>query len=290
MKALQWRRVVSLALLLLAAVLTFTGVMLYISPTGRIAHWSHWSLLGLDKGQLESIHTVSSFAFVILGWLHTWYNWKPILAYLKDKARRLRVATPEMIVASVLVFVLVVGSGASLPPFVQVMDAGDAIKDWWEEREGSPPWGHAELASVKTVAGKLGMEVEDAVAALESEGWVVDSPKASLLELSHQDSRSPAALYRVLEGAQTTEEPASGEASEAAAEHTPKSSGLGKRSLRAHCESEGLALEAAIVALEGLGVSADPDASLKELAGALGSTPRDLSAQLAEALEAGDTP
>ena len=33
------------------AVLTVTGIVLYIVPQGRIAYWTHWSLAGLDKEQ-----------------------------------------------------------------------------------------------------------------------------------------------------------------------------------------------------------------------------------------------
>ncbi len=33
------------------AVLTVTGIVLYIVPQGRIAYWTLWSFLGLSKDQ-----------------------------------------------------------------------------------------------------------------------------------------------------------------------------------------------------------------------------------------------
>ncbi len=276
MKQLKWRRVVSLSLLLLAAVLTTTGIVLYIAPQGRIAYWSDWHFLGLDKEQLGSIHTTSSFAFVVLGWLHTWYNWKAIVGYLKNKTRQLRVMTPEMIVASVVVTLFVVGTGLSWPPFAQVMDAGAAAKDWWEEREGSPPYGHAELSSLATMAGKLGLEPAAAADALRDLGWVVDDLDASLLDIGHRNDRSPAELYLVLGsvGGDTS--------SEAIQREAFHPSGLGKRTLAEHCEAEGLELERVQASLTGRGVDAKPGSTLKELAAELGMIPVDVAASLVE--------
>jgi hypothetical protein len=277
MRQLNWRRVVSLSLLLLAAVLTVTGLVLYVAPAGRIAYWSDWHLLGLDKEQLGAIHTTSSFAFVVLGWLHTWYNWKAIVGYLRDKARKLRVLTPEMIAASVLVGVLVVGTGLSWPPFAQVMDAGAAAKDWWEEREGSPPYGHAELSSLATIAGKLGLEPQAAAAALRADGWVVEGPDSSLLDIGRHNDRSPAALYAALTAL------GGGPAPEATQQAGHHAAGMGKRTLAEHCEAEGLELERVVTLLGGRGLEAKPGSSLKDLATELGMTPADLAAWVAEA-------
>jgi hypothetical protein len=199
MSSIRWRRVVSLALLWLAIVLTYTGVVLFIAPQGRIAYWTDWHLLGLDKHQLGAIHTISAFSFVILGVLHTWYNWKPIVNYLKDRAQRLRVATPEMILATLLVLVLVVGSGLSLPPFVQIIDAGEDAKAWWEEREGSPPFGHAELASLDKIAKRLGLEPALAVEILQDEGFVVESASETLEEIAVASDSSPARIYQLMQ-------------------------------------------------------------------------------------------
>ncbi len=276
MQKLRWRRVVSLALLLLGVVLTYTGVVLYLAPSGRIAYWTDWQLLGLDKDQLGSIHTNVAFATVILGVLHTLYNWKAVVSYLRNKARQLRIATPEMIAASALTLLLVVGSALSWPPFAQVMDAGEAVKDWWEEREGTPPYGHAELSSLATVAKKLGMEPGQAAVRLRDEGWVVTDASTSLLDIARENDRSPAALYAVLHDRPQTQKARSSE------KQTGHGSGLGKRTLADLCEVEGLEIDAVIARLAERGVEAQPDARLKDLAGQADMAPSDLSAWLSE--------
>ena len=257
MRRIKLRRIVSLSLMLLAVVLTYTGIVLYIAPQGRIAYWSDWHLLGLDKEQLGAIHTTSAFSFVILGLLHTWYNWKAILAYLKDKTRRLRVLTPEMLLACVLVAAIVAGTGLALPPFAQVVEAGETAKSWWEKREGSPPYGHAELSSLATIAGKLGLEPDRAVAILQAAGWLEAHPERSLLDIGRANDRSPASLYKLLAEADGAS------ASRAIQTESHQRSGLGRRSLAFHCDTENLELRRSLDLLAQRGVEASEDSTLK---------------------------
>jgi hypothetical protein len=201
MKNLRLRRVVSLSMLLIAAVLTYTGVMLYIAPQGRVAYWTDWQLLGLSKEQLGGIHTTCSFLFVALGLLHTWYNWKPIVNYLKNKSKQLKVVTPDMVVASVLVTLFVVGTGLGLPPFQQIVDVGEAIKDWWEEREGSPPYGHAELSPLESLTGRMGWDTQACLGFLDERGLVIGGARETLGDIAAANGMSPAQLFALMEGA-----------------------------------------------------------------------------------------
>ena len=43
------RRIVSLTVLLSFIVLSLSGILLFVSPQGRVAYWSRWSLVGLTK-------------------------------------------------------------------------------------------------------------------------------------------------------------------------------------------------------------------------------------------------
>ncbi len=38
------------------AILTVTELVLYIVPQGRVAFWTHWSLLGLGKARWTDVH------------------------------------------------------------------------------------------------------------------------------------------------------------------------------------------------------------------------------------------
>lgn len=84
-----------------------------------MAYWTDWHLLGLTKEQLTAVHTTNSFLFVVMGLLHTYYNWKPIKSYLKNKAKQLRVFNGNSVAASLLVGVFAVGSVLDIPPMAQ---------------------------------------------------------------------------------------------------------------------------------------------------------------------------
>lgn len=82
------RKITSLTLGFSFLIMTYTGIMLFIAPQGKIAHWSNWELLGLSKTQYGDIHITSMFVMIIFGVLHIYYNWKAIVSYLKDKTKK----------------------------------------------------------------------------------------------------------------------------------------------------------------------------------------------------------
>jgi len=99
---MKLRKITSLTALLSFILMLFTSIILYIVPHGRVAYWSDWSLMGLDKTQWGDVHINMGLLFLLSIGLHIYYNWKTILAYLKDKARRLRIWTPAFNVGFVL--------------------------------------------------------------------------------------------------------------------------------------------------------------------------------------------
>ena len=63
------RRITSLTALFAFIVMTFTSVILYIVPHGRIAYWSDWHLFGLSKKEWGSINNLGLF-FLLSLFLH----------------------------------------------------------------------------------------------------------------------------------------------------------------------------------------------------------------------------
>lgn len=84
----QVKKITSLSLGISFLIMTYTGIMLFLCPHGRVAYWSDWHLFGLNKDQYGELHTTSMIVFVLFGILHIFYNWKPILSYLKDKSKK----------------------------------------------------------------------------------------------------------------------------------------------------------------------------------------------------------
>ncbi|MDH5411123.1 MAG: DUF4405 domain-containing protein, partial [Alphaproteobacteria bacterium] len=57
-------------------VMTVTGLILFVMPPGRVAYWTNWALMGLEKSDWTAVHIVFSLLFVLAGLIHLFFNWK----------------------------------------------------------------------------------------------------------------------------------------------------------------------------------------------------------------------
>lgn len=191
------RKVTSLTMLLSIVVLTYTGIMLFIAPPGRVANWANWKLLGLSKEDNAQIHITFMFLFVVMTILHVYYNWKPITSYMKDKAKEMIVLTKDMIVAIVITLVFIFGTLLSVPPFSTFIDFGEEIKHSWEKDYGRAPYSHAELSTLEVFTKRLGFDLEKS-----KEILVLNSIKfeetQTIKDISEENSVSPQFIYNLL--------------------------------------------------------------------------------------------
>jgi len=128
----QWRAYVSLFLFFAGVLLAFSGVILYIAPSGRIAKTIEWRPLWLDKDQWETLHTILGFVALFFSYLHIKYNWRPIVSYFRRKLGDVMKLRKELAVATLTTLALVVSSVYYLPPVKQIMDLGESFNDFWE--------------------------------------------------------------------------------------------------------------------------------------------------------------
>ncbi len=128
----QWRAYVSLFLFLAGVLLAFSGIILYIAPSGRIAKTIEWRPLGLDKDQWETLHTILGFVVLYFSYLHIRYNWRPIVSYFRRKIGDAMKLRKELALATLTTALLVIGSVYNLPPVRQIMDFGESFNDFWE--------------------------------------------------------------------------------------------------------------------------------------------------------------
>lgn len=189
------RRITSLTALFAFIVITFTSVILYIIPHGRIAYWSDWHLFGLSKEEWGSIHTNLGLLFLLSLFLHLYYNWKTIFFYLQDKTKQIKVFTGEFNVAFIIAAVFIIGTHLMLPPFSWVLNAGEHIKNQATTKYGEPPYGHAELSSVKTFAEKMGFKLDESVDHLILSGIKFESVNQTLKEIASANKISPKQIY-----------------------------------------------------------------------------------------------
>lgn len=152
------RKITSMTMFISFLALVLTSVILYIVPHGRVAYWADWHLWGLTKGEWGNLHINLGFLFLFAGLLHMYYNWAPIKAYMKNRAREIKVFTPAFNVALLLTLVVGVGTYYEVPPMSTVINFGESIKDKASEKYGEPPYGHAELSSLKLFSKKQDMD------------------------------------------------------------------------------------------------------------------------------------
>jgi len=282
------RRVVSLTMFLGFAAMVYTGLMLFLTPHGRVAYWNSWRLGGLSKDQYAQLHTTFMLVFIVAGVWHLVLNWGAIKTYLKTRARKWRLFTPEFDVALALIALFAVGTLTLLPPWSTLLAWQGSIKDYWERRDGAPPWGHAEentlsrftrgLVDWERLDGgrQVSLSVEDALAALRAEGLTVRDEKQRLVDIAEANDTTPGRLMEILRAAATPIEPSEspGATADPAAGPFPTPySGVGRMSLAQYCEKYGLEL-AELQAHLPEGVAADPDRTFRELAEELETDPK----------------
>ena len=203
--------------------LILNSVVLYIVPQGRIAYWADWRLLGLTKNEWSNQHIIIGTLFLLTIFLHIYYNWKPIVAYLKNKTRQLKVFTREFNIALVLTIICTFGAYIEVPPFNWVLDFSKSIKTSAARTYGVPPYGRAELSTLKTFTSKVGLDLTQSMYLLKKASVRFESEKQTIMEIAKPNKMSPQQVYLTME---SEEKPG---AIKALPDSPPK--GFGKRSL-----------------------------------------------------------
>lgn len=301
------RRIISLTVFFSFIFLSLSGVMLFLSPQGRVAYWAGWTLLGFSKEQYSAVHTTLMVLFLATGIWHIVLNWRPIVGYLKDRSKKIRLFTPESSVALALTLAFLVGPLLRFPPFDQFLDAGEDIKGYWESTRGAPPWGHAEESRLDSFCrrivdfqrwegeGVVVVDCDEAQAALEAAGYEVEGHTQQIIDIAQANGTTPQALAEIIVSVArpaTQEEIGAGltgsrgggagqgsgsheeidvEPSANRFPHPP--SGLGRTTLREYAEEFGYDLDELTSILEGKGMAVDPDTRLREAAAEIGIDP-----------------
>lgn len=269
------RKITSLTALVSFIVLIVNSVVLYIVPHGRVAYWADWRLWGLTKTQWGNQHIIVGVLFLIAILLHIYYNWKPIAAYLKNKARRFQLFTSDFNIALVISVICVIGAYVEVPPFSWVLDFSESIKNSASQKYGEPPYGHAELSTLKTFASRTGLDLAVSMAQLKKAGVQFESANQTLLQIAKRNNMTPRQLYQAM---QPEKKPA---AAKALPERPQQS--LGKRTLDSICREYGLDIAAVLQALADSGIAATADSTIKQIAEQYQIDPHDVYQTLKKA-------
>jgi hypothetical protein len=192
------RRFISLALFLSFAGVSFTGVVLFISPPGRIARWHDWRIAGVDKSTYQDIHLVLAALFLLVGMVHLYYNWSSFSSYLRNPAKHIVLFTHEFTAALLIAALLILSAAWALPPVAYINDFAKYMRERHEEVMGSPPYGRAETRCLAGTADRLGMDLDTAISALREEGISVEDSALTLQEIAEAEGIAPSRIFRIL--------------------------------------------------------------------------------------------
>lgn len=113
------RKTISLVLLLSFVPLLISSIILYLlAPHGGPgSSAASWTLLGLGKRQWVDIHLNLGLLFLASGLVHLCYNWRAIVAYMKNKTKNFSLATPALALALAINLLFIGGTLLKVPPF-----------------------------------------------------------------------------------------------------------------------------------------------------------------------------
>lgn len=249
-------------------IMSVTGLVLYVVPEGRVAYWTTWELIGLTKTDWGNIHILSSILFIVAGGFHTYFNWKPLMNYFKDKARKGVKLRRELAISSVLSVWVIVNSIWPFPPLSYVLDFNEWVKETWVvQDEYEPPFGHAEMLSLKVFTKKMDIDLGKAIDELKANGLAFDSAEETLEDIGRRNDISPMNLYLLIKKFEPAPEPDNLDAySPESIEVEFSGTGFGNKTIRSICERLGLDTTTAIARLTSAGVPAGLEQTVKAAA------------------------
>lgn len=257
------KKITSLTLAFSFLIMTYTGIMLFICPHGRVAYWSDWHFLGLTKNQYGDLHTTSMLVFIFFGILHIYYNWKPILSYLKNQQRKISFRKREFLVALSINLIFIVGTITMIQPFKAFLTFEENLKESWTKTYGEPPYGHAEETKFKVFCQKMGINITKAKEILQKK-HIIFKETETLKTIAQNNHITPNKIYEYIK----TEEKSN--------TYTIPSR-LGRRTLQELSNMHKIDIQKAIQLLKTRGIQdITPQNKIKNIADELDVTPLEL--------------
>ena len=155
-------------------------------------------------------------------------------------------------------------------------DLGETIKNSWvASPELEPPFGHAELVSLKTFCKKQRIPLDQAMAELRKAGFKLNNPNNTLVEIADSKATSGMEVYKVIKKLEPKPEviqPGAAWTPEKI-EETFAGTGVGRKTIAQIIEDHGLDRKTAYQRLKEEGIKAKDEDKIKELAEKHDATP-----------------
>ena len=274
----NWRALITFVTTVSFLIMALSGVMLYVAPRGRVANWTNWSLLGLEKEQWADLHMTAALLMLAALSFHLYFNWKPLCHYLKSKTTAHGMRLRELAVACAVGLVVAAGTLAGVPPFSTVLTVNERIKDAWEPTAGAigrAPSTYVQDRSVREFADRMGLSLEQMSAALKVHGIEIDDANVPIDALARRHGVSLQQIYEAVHA----EAGQAGPTRAGGAQREERGGGgqFGRITLGELCRHEAVPLAEAVQALTEQGIEATEASRIREVADRLGMTPRELA-------------
>jgi hypothetical protein len=262
------RRATSLTITFSFFIMTYTGILLFIAPKGRVANWINWELFGLDKTQYTNLHVTFMVLFLVGMVFHLYLNWKPLMVYLKNRQRQFSLLTKEFIFAVAINALFVVGTLSYWAPFDQFLDFEEDVKNSWETKVDKAPYGHAELSTLEEFSNKTGLELEIVIKQLTLGNLKGISSEKTIAAIAKENGKSPSQVFDILAAKTKVETPK--------APALKEGGGYGKLSLSDAASQHHFDLTKALELLKEKGATVTEKSTLRDAADTLHVTPIEL--------------
>lgn len=274
----SWRSFTAFVVTWAFLILTITGIILYVVPQGRIAYWTHWSLVGLGKEQWGDLHMIFGGVFIIAGVIHLWFNWKPFRKYFSDRVRGRFELKREVLTSLGLTIALSLMAIFSIPPVSYIFDLNDTIKDAWiSSPDLEPPFGHAEESSLAGLARRMDLDLHKSLQALKDAGIQVNSPKDSIERIARANQITPVDVYAVIRVHALPQVPLDlAQLSAEEVEDRFSGTGIGRKTLADLSDMVGIDKSLAVRRLEEAGYLVEDNENLRSIADRYEVSPIDL--------------
>lgn len=260
----SWKAFISFGLTYSFIIILVSGLLLYMSPPGRYAHWVNWKILGFTKEGWQALHTVFSYTFVILSIFHLFtINWKAFLSYLKTKKQTGLNKKREFYISTLLVILFFFGIVYSIPPFKSVMDLGENLTASWEKVEEAAPIPHAELLTLNELADQMKLSSVDGITTkLKNHGIKFDNVEIQTLkEIAVTNQSTPQAIYEQISQSNLSQR---------------QGSGIGRKTIEEFVAEAGLTPAEAFMILKENNIKAEKGQTLKAIGENNNIPPRDI--------------
>ncbi len=188
----DWRSFITFSVAFSALVLFISGAILYIAPSGRVAHWTNWKIL-FGKEEWTDIHVIFSILFTVVVIFHIFdFNWKAFKHFFKKRYLALGISLG-------ISTVLILGTYYYVPPLNYVREFNNYMKDYWERKTMSPPVLHAEELTLQEVAEKLlKIPPDEALSRLKDKGIKIKDVTELMKDIGEINNLSPQEVFDLM--------------------------------------------------------------------------------------------